>query len=56
MEIDYGPFQRRVQLPEAVDVDAASARYEAGLLTVVLPLAPSPARQERAFIYVRLHT
>ena len=52
MEIDYGPFQRRIQLPEAVDVDGASARYERGLLTVVLPLAPTLPRQERAFIRV----
>jgi HSP20 family protein len=39
MEIDYGPFERRVQLGDAVDADAAEARYERGFLTVVLPLA-----------------
>jgi HSP20 family molecular chaperone IbpA len=54
MEIDYGPFQRRIQLPEAVDVDAASARYERGQLTVELPLAPARPVQERALIQVRL--
>jgi HSP20 family protein len=56
MEIDYGPFQRRVQLPEAVDVDSASARYERGLLTVELPLAPARPRQERASIRVRMQS
>ena len=54
MEIDYGPFQRRVQLPEAVDVEAASARYERGLLTVELPLVATKPRQERAVILVRM--
>jgi HSP20 family protein len=39
MEIDYGPFERRVQLGDAVDAGAAEARYERGFLTVVLPLA-----------------
>jgi HSP20 family protein len=54
MEIDYGPFQRRIQLPEAVDADAANARYERGLLTVELPLAPARPPQARALIRVRL--
>ena len=54
MEIDYGPFQRRIQLPEPVDVDAAHARYERGLLTVELPIAPAKPRQERASIRVRM--
>jgi HSP20 family protein len=53
MEIDYGPFQRRISLPEPVDVEAASARYERGLLTVELPLAPARPRQERTSIRVR---
>jgi HSP20 family protein len=42
MEIEYGPFQRRVSLAEDVDPDAAEAGYERGLLTVVLPLAQRP--------------
>jgi HSP20 family protein len=40
MEIDVGAFERRVALPEEVDTESASASYEAGLLTIVLPLAP----------------
>jgi HSP20 family protein len=39
MEIEYGPFQRRVSLSEDVDPATAEAHYEHGLLTIVLPLA-----------------
>jgi HSP20 family protein len=39
MEIDYGPFQRRIPLREPVDAAKARATYERGLLTVVLPIA-----------------
>jgi HSP20 family protein len=42
MEIEYGPFQRRVTLAEDVNPAAAEATYERGLLTVVLPLAQTP--------------
>jgi HSP20 family protein len=42
MEIEYGPFQRRVTLAEDVDPAGAEATYERGLLTVVLPLAQKP--------------
>jgi HSP20 family protein len=39
MEIEYGPFQRRIALVEDVDADRAEATYEAGQLKIVLPLA-----------------
>ena len=39
IEIDYGVFERRVQLNDAVDSEAASATYENGLLSIHLPLA-----------------
>ena len=39
IEIDYGVFERRVQLHDAVDSEAASATYENGLLSIHLPLA-----------------
>jgi HSP20 family molecular chaperone IbpA len=42
MEIEYGQFQRRFSLSENVDPEQAEARYERGLLTLVLPLAPKP--------------
>lgn len=38
MEIDYGSFERRIALDQAVDADAAEASYRNGVLTVVLPL------------------
>lgn len=38
IEIDYGTFERRVVLGEAVDGGAANASYENGLLTIMLPL------------------
>ena len=39
IEIDYGVFERRVQLNETVDSEAARATYENGLLSIHLPLA-----------------
>ncbi len=42
MEIEYGPFQRRITLAENVDPAKAEATYEGGLLTVVMPLAQKP--------------
>jgi HSP20 family protein len=39
IEIDYGVFERRVQLNDDVDSEAASATYENGLLSIHLPLA-----------------
>jgi HSP20 family protein len=42
MEIEYGPFQRRISLAEDVDPSAAEAKYEQGLLTVVMPVAQKP--------------
>jgi HSP20 family protein len=38
MEIEYGEFERRVELGEEIDVTRATATYEHGLLRVVLPL------------------
>ena len=38
MEIEYGDFERRLELGENVDAERASATYERGLLRIVLPL------------------
>jgi HSP20 family protein len=38
MEIDYGEFERRLELEENVDASRATATYERGLLRIVLPL------------------
>jgi HSP20 family protein len=38
IEIDYGPFRRRISLTDEVDPDGVTASYDRGLLTVVLPI------------------
>jgi HSP20 family protein len=38
VEIEYGPFERRIELTEDVDADAISATYEAGMLRLEVPL------------------
>lgn len=53
LEIEYGPFQRRIPLDEPVDPSAANARYENGMLTVVLPIAPQAPQAERVTIAIR---
>jgi HSP20 family protein len=46
MEIEYGVFQRQIDLGVDVDAGRASATYQAGMLRIELPLAPStPARR-----------
>jgi HSP20 family protein len=52
MELEYGPFQRRISLIEPVDTAAATARYEQGLLTVVLPIAAKTPKRERVTIAI----
>src|SRR3954467_14466183 len=39
MEIEYGPFQRRVELGEEIDPSSATASYDRGLLKVDMPPA-----------------
>ena len=39
MEIDYGSFQRRIELGEEVDTSRAAATYERGMLKLTLPVA-----------------
>lgn len=56
VEIEYGPFERRIELGEDVDADAATATYEAGMLRLEVPLSrlqpaaaePPPRGQETA--------
>lgn len=47
IEIDYGPFERRIALGDDLDAGAAEAQYEHGLLTIVLPLAQRTAAPVR---------
>ena len=53
LEIEYGPFSRVIQLVEDVDVEAAAATYERGVLTVTLPVAERPPPSRPASIAVR---
>jgi HSP20 family protein len=39
MEIDYGPFQRRLDIGDGFDAARATARYDNGMLRIVVPLA-----------------
>jgi HSP20 family protein len=52
MEIDYGPFQRRIQFAEQVDPAQARAEYKRGLLTVSLPVAENEPAQEKVSIRI----
>ncbi len=53
LEIEHGPFERRIGLPVDVDPAQARATYERGLLTVTLPVAAAPPSQGRITITVR---
>ena len=53
MEIEYGAFERSLQLTEDVEVSAATATYEQGILTITLPSTERAARSEPVPIAVR---
>src|SRR5215210_2810043 len=53
MEVEYGPFQRIVHLPDDADPAAAEARYDQGLLTIVIPIAKPVPRVRPVPIEVR---
>jgi HSP20 family protein len=53
LEIEYGSFQRRLALPEDVDVEATRASYERGMLTVVVPIVTRPSTAEKVSIPVK---
>jgi HSP20 family protein len=52
MEIDDGPFERRIPLTPDADVRGATARFRHGLLTVTFPLAERPRRRAKVLIQV----
>lgn len=43
MEIDYGPFERVIELPEEIEPEHVTATYRDGLLWVEMPLKLKPA-------------
>ncbi|MDQ3778906.1 MAG: Hsp20/alpha crystallin family protein [Actinomycetota bacterium] len=53
MEIEYGPFERAVQLPEHADTAAAEASYDRGLLRIVIPIAKPTAIARAVPIEIR---
>jgi HSP20 family protein len=53
MEIEYGRFQRTVQLPADVETSDATATYDHGILTIVLPIASTPPGPRQVPIEVR---
>ena len=56
MEIEYGSFQRIVQLPKDADTSQAEATYEKGLLRIVIPIAQRQARPRPVPIQGRRET
>ncbi len=52
MEIEDGPFERRIPLAPDVDVTSAAAQYDRGLLTIVFPLAKPRSRAAKVSIRV----
>ena len=53
VEIDWGPFERRIRIGVPVDPAAATVTYDRGLLQIRLPLAPRPV-PSRVLITVRI--
>ena len=56
MEIEYGPFQRVIQLPDDADPAHAEATYDRGLLSIVIPIAKPAPRTQPVPIQVRRST
>ena len=52
VEMDYGDFERQIRLAVDVDVAAAQATYDAGILEVRLPLVAHDAKKQRIEIQV----
>jgi HSP20 family protein len=52
-EIEYGRFERRIQLEAAVDTAAAAATYADGMLRISLPIVARPRRGRTVSIAVR---
>ena len=55
MEVEYGPFQRVIQLPEDADPTNGEATYDKGLLRIVIPIAKPAPRVQPVPIQIRRH-
>ncbi len=38
MEINYGPFERRIRIPRNIEYNSMHVSLESGILTIILPL------------------
>ncbi|MEO5576508.1 MAG: Hsp20/alpha crystallin family protein [Gaiellaceae bacterium] len=52
-EIEYGRFERRIPLERDIDAAAASAAYEAGMLSITLPFARRRPAGPASMIVIR---
>lgn len=55
-EIDWGPFERRLQLNVPVDAEGVTATYERGILSIDLPLAEHVREARIQIAVVRART
>ena len=53
IEIEHGPFERVIRLPEDADLTQAEARYERGLLRIEIPVAVKTPAAEPVPIVIR---
>jgi HSP20 family protein len=53
IEIEHGPFERVVALPQDADISQAEARYERGLLRIEVPVAQRASTPQRVPIEIR---
>jgi HSP20 family protein len=53
IEIEYGPFERLIHLPDDADLAQAEASYERGLLTIEIPIAAKTKAPEPVPIEIR---
>jgi HSP20 family protein len=52
-EIEYGPFERQLELAEDVDAEETRATYDRGLLRIMLPIAVRTPKAAAVPIEVR---
>ncbi|MGE3062685.1 MAG: Hsp20/alpha crystallin family protein [bacterium] len=45
MEIEYGPFERRIRIPRNIDMDNMDIEYDNGLLKIEIPLITKQVRK-----------
>jgi HSP20 family protein len=53
VEIDWGPFERRIRIETPVDPTSAAVTYDRGLLQIALPLSQRPV-VARVLIGIRI--